>query len=220
VGHVSVSGQRICRLADEAADAPSPEAALGAVRLLREELNEFERQQVARALSAGRTFGAIAASMGTSRQAVHRRFSDLRRRRKNADGPAPTAEVRLAFEYAQAEARALEAPMLGPEHVVLGILRAGDRYAARALEEAGVELDDARRTTRVADAAGSPSDVLRAVLADAVRHATRAGARDIEVTHVLRAALGAMPDPETRLGVPPERVIAGLDAALADCVET
>ena len=217
---MSVSGQRICRLADEAADAPSPEAALGAVRQLRDELNEFERQQVARALSAGRTFGAIAGSMGISRQAVHRRFSDLRRRRKQADGPGPTAEVRLAFEYAQAEARALGAPKLGPEHVVLGILRAGDRCAARALEEAGVELDHARETTRVAAAADSQADVLRSVLADAVRYATREGARNVEVTHVLRAALAAMADPQARLGATPERVIAGLDAAPADCVET
>jgi transposase-like protein len=217
---VSVSGQRICRLADEAAEAPSPEAALGAVRQLRDELDEFERQQVARALSADRTFGAIAASMGISRQAVHRRFSDLRRRRKQADGPAPTAEVRLAFEYAQAEARTLEAPRLGPEHVVLGILRAGDRFAARALEEAGVELDHARDRTRTVGAAGSPADVLRSVLADAVRYATREGAQNIEVTHVLRAALAAIDDPQTRLGVSSERVIAGLDAAPADCVET
>jgi hypothetical protein len=218
---VSVSGQRICRLADQAAEAPSPEAALGAVRQLRHELDEFERQQVARALSADRTFGAIAASMGISRQAVHRRFSELRRRRrKQADGPAPTAEVRLAFEYAQAEARALEAPRLGPEHVVLGILRGGDRCAARALEEAGVELDHARETTRAAGAAGSPADVLRSVLADAVRYATREGARNIEVTHVLRAALAAIDDPQTRLGVTSERVIAGLDAVPADCVET
>ncbi len=217
---MSVSGQRICRLADEAADAPSPEAALDAVRQLRDELNEFERQQVARALTAGRTFGAIAGSMGISRQAVHRRFSDLRRRRKQADGPGPTAEVRLAFEYAQAEARAVDAPMLGPEHVVLGILRAGDRRAARALEAAGVELDHAREATRAAGAAGSPPDVLRSVLTDAVRYALREGVRNVEVTHVLRAALAAVDDPRARLGVTPERVIAGLDAAPADCVET
>ena len=53
-----------------------------------------------------------------------------------------------------------------------------------------------------------------------MRYATREGARNIEVTHVLRAALAAMDDPQTRLGVTSERVIAGLDAAPADCVET
>jgi hypothetical protein len=62
--------------------------------------------------------------------------------------------------------------------------------------------------------------VLRSVFADAVRYATREGARNIEVTHVLRAALAAVDDPQTRLGVTSERVIAGLDAVPADCVET
>ena len=218
---MSISGQRICQLAEEASDAESPEAALDAVRQLRGELAEFERQQVARALTAGRTFGLIAGSMGISRQAVHRRFSDLgRRRRERPDGLAPTPEVRLAFEYAQAEARALGAPVLGPEHVVLGILRGGDQRAARALAHAGLELDDARAAVRAIRAAPPATDVLRSVLADSVRYATRDGSRYIEVTHVLRAALAAIEDPESRLGVTSERVAASLGAAPADCAET
>jgi ATP-dependent Clp protease ATP-binding subunit ClpA len=216
---VSVTGQRICQLAEEAADASSPETALEAVRQLRAELTEFERQQVARALTANRTFGSIAKSMGISRQAVHRRFSDLgRRRRPQPERLSPTPEARLAFEYAQEEARALGAAALAPEHVVLGILRAGDRRAARALTSAGVELDDVRAAARAAAAAPPSADVLRSVLGDAVRYAGPDGR--VEVEHVLRAALAAMDDPQSTLGVTPERVAVGLDAAPADCVET
>ena len=118
---------------------------------LRDELDEFERQQVARALSAGRDLrgdrGRRWASRGkpcTAGSAISAAAASRR------TGRRPRRRCVWRFEYAQAEARALEAPRLGPEHVVLGILRAGDRCAARALEEAGVELDHARETTRAA----------------------------------------------------------------------
>ena len=57
---MSVSGQRICALAEEAAAAAEPEVALETLTRIREELQEFERQQVARALTAGRTYGDVA----------------------------------------------------------------------------------------------------------------------------------------------------------------
>src|SRR6188472_771923 len=96
----SASGQAICRLAGEAADAADPEVALEALTRLREELEQFERQQVARALTAGRSFGAIARALGISRQAVHRRFSGLSPHRRLSRGVLPSPEVRLVFEYA------------------------------------------------------------------------------------------------------------------------
>ena len=84
----------------------------------------------------------------------------------------------------------------------------GSSSTARARRR-GLRAPEARRRTSFAP-----------LLADAVRCATREGARNVEVTHVLRAALAAMDDPRARLGATPERVIAGLDAAPADCVET
>ena len=51
---MSVSGRRICRLAERAPGADSPTEALRFVRELRPEIDDFERQQVARALAAGR----------------------------------------------------------------------------------------------------------------------------------------------------------------------
>ena len=217
---MSVSGQRICRLAEEAADSLEPEGALDALTRLRAELVEFERQQVARALTAGRTYAAVAEAMGISRQAANRRFGDLAPgRRKTSAGIAPSPEVRLAFEYARAEAEALRARVLGPEHIVLGIVRGGDDQAARALARAGVELDAARAAVRAAAPAEPSTDSLRAVLADSVRVATRSAAQRIEVVHVLRAALARIDDVEARLGVPPDRVVAALDATPADCAE-
>jgi ATP-dependent Clp protease ATP-binding subunit ClpA len=217
---MSVSGQRICRLAEEAADAPDPERALETLTELRRELGEFERQQVARALSAGRSFGTIAAAMGVTRQAVHRRFRDLTKRRR-MEGVAPSPEVRLAVEYAGEEAKRLGATGLAPAHVVLGILRTGDRRAAAALTAAGVELEACRRA---ASSAGAGGEALRALLAESVQWAKRAGRDRIEIEHVLRSALReqAVADLLGALGITPERVRRELDAMpepQPDCLE-
>jgi ATP-dependent Clp protease ATP-binding subunit ClpA len=222
---MSVSGQLICRLAEEAADAGTPEVALQRLTELRSELDEFERQQVARALTAGRTFGAVARAMGITRQAVHRRFRDLApRRARGGSRLPPTAEVRLVVEYAVAEAARFGATRLSPEHVILGILRGGDRRAASALTTAGVTLDEARGAVRLAPGAppaprpGRGLDI-RTVLAEAVRCACQRGDSRIEVEHLLRAALaaddGAAPRLLGSLGVKPPDVLAGLDEAPA-----
>src|SRR4051812_4766726 len=179
---VSVSGQEICRLAEEAAEASDPEVALETLTRLRRELDEFERQQVARALTVGRSFGEIARRLGVSRQAVHRRFKDLRRRRGAVSGLPPTPEVRLVVEYAGAEGEALDARALAPAHLLLGILRNGDRHAAAALTAVGVSLDGAREAVREAgDGPGAGDESLRAVLGAAVQVARRAGKERIEV---------------------------------------
>jgi len=220
---MSVSGQRICRLAEEAADSPDPERALETLTLLREELGEFERQQVARALTSGRSFGLIATAMGVTRQAVHRRFKDLARHRR-LSGMAPTPEVRLAVDYAGAEAKAQGAQALVPAHLVLGILRTGDRRGAAALTAAGADLERCRQAM---PAGRDDGHGLRAVLAEAVQDARRRGREQIEVEHVLRAALGdghaSVEALLSGLGVAREQVLEALDAAPAgdaDCLET
>src|SRR5215217_7933605 len=106
---MSQSGQRICRLAEEAANATQPRDALRLLCELRQELEDFERRQAARALGAGDSFGAIARALGISRQAAHRRFRDLASG-ANGDGNGterPTPEARLAAEYAREESAAL-----------------------------------------------------------------------------------------------------------------
>src|SRR5215207_5558329 len=107
---MSVSGQKICALAEEAAEAAEPEEALETLTRIREELAEFERQQVARALTSGRSYGDIARAMGITRQAAHRRFKGLTKApRRGSQRLPPTPEVRLVFEYAREEARSLGA---------------------------------------------------------------------------------------------------------------
>jgi ATP-dependent Clp protease ATP-binding subunit ClpA len=223
---MSASGQAICRLAEEAAESADPEQALRTLTRLHEELDEFERQQVARALTAGRSFGTIARAMGISRQAVHRRFRHLSPQRRRSGGLPPTPEVRLVFDYARAEAKALGSSVLRPVHMLLGILRNGDRRAAGALASAGVTLEDARR-----DASAQPDrsrgrarrvDV-RAVLAESLQCARHRGAEQVEVEHVLRAALADGSEGcrlLERLGASPAGVLAVLDEAPGgDCLE-
>jgi len=107
---VSVSGQRICALAEEAAAAAEPEVALETLTRIREELQEFERQQVARALTAGRTYGNVARALGISRQAAHRRFKDLAKtqRRRHVSRHA----LDRAGEAAVARAHELAVPLV------------------------------------------------------------------------------------------------------------
>jgi ATP-dependent Clp protease ATP-binding subunit ClpA len=226
---MSVSGQRICRLAEEAASAPEPEDALETLTRLRLELHEFERQQVARALTGGRSFGDVARAMGISRQAAHRRFRDLARQRpQERRRLPPTPEVRLVFEYARAEATALGDSVLTPTHVLLGIMRNGDPRAASALTANGISIEDVRHQARALGGRQpgrphdprSPGDVdVRAVLAEAVRCARRDGSEHVEVEHLLRSALSNGDTPAVRvlrrLDVPTERVLARLDAELA-----
>lgn len=232
---MSVSGQVICRLAEEAADAPDPEVALNKLTELRQELDEFERQQVARSLTAGSTFGSVARALGISRQAVHRRFRHLAPRLTRARSKlAPTPEVRLAIEYARAEAAELGAATLTPQLVIVGILRNGDQRGASALAAAGVTLEDTRRQLgaqadgRHPDHPPGPRSVdIRPVLAEAVRCASRRGAERVEVEHLLRAALSDADGNACRLlrslRVAPEDVLAALDATPPDdpsCLES
>src|SRR4051794_34697937 len=71
------AGQRMARLAGEAAEAATPGEALRTVNALRRQLDQFERLQVARALAEGASFAMVARDLGVTRQAVHRRFRDL-----------------------------------------------------------------------------------------------------------------------------------------------
>ena len=121
-----MSGQEICRLAERASTAATPDEALEILRALREELGEFERQQVARALTLGEPVTAVARALGVSRQSAHRRFRDLVPPRAPAQRLLPTPETRLAVEYARYEARKHGAPAVGSVHLLLGILHSGN----------------------------------------------------------------------------------------------
>jgi AraC-like DNA-binding protein len=214
-------GQRLSQLAAEAAGAPTPRAALRKASDLRRELDAFERRQVAHALAEGASFAAIARDLGLSRQAVHRRFRSV----TSEEVPLVVArDVRRILQYAREEAAAVRADELGSEHVLLGILRAGDLPAAEPLEAAGATLERAR--TQVEGTApraklfqrevdrGDP----RALLAGPAREARARGVHRIEVEHLL---LGALADPSEgaartlrALGADPEAIRCELSARL------
>jgi hypothetical protein len=216
---MSVSGQRICRLAEEASEAGVPAEALRIVKQLRREIDDFERQQVARALTAGEPVSAVARALGVSRQSAHRRFRDLVPSRMPAARARPTPEARLVVEYARREARDMSATALTSAHLLLGILRSEDHDAAKGLENLGVTIEAARQSAR--EVAGADPDrqaanrEVKAALAEALRCARSSGARLVGVEHVLVGALGDPANGATRvlrtLGVAPEdarRIVA------------
>lgn len=58
--------------------------------------------------------------------------------------PAEGSESDEIIEASEQEARDLSSPYIGPEHLVLGVLRLGNSESARVLSEAGVSLDRVR----------------------------------------------------------------------------
>ena len=174
---MSVSGELICRLAVRACAAASPDEALRLVREMREEIDAFERQQVARALTDGESLASVARSLGVTRQSAHRRFRSLM---APGTGAQPTPQLRLAVEYARREADGA----IGSEHLLVGILRSGDHPAIVALKRLGVDYHHARRVLP-ADGRGD----VKSVLCAAVEAARRQGRDQIGVEHVLEGAL-------------------------------
>jgi ATP-dependent Clp protease ATP-binding subunit ClpC len=185
-------GQHLAQLAAEAADAPTPRAALRKVTELRRELDAFERRQVAHALADGASYASIGRDLGLSRQAVHRRFRSV----LGDDVPLRASpDVRRILRYARDEAAALQAGELASEHVVLGVLRAADVPAAGVLQGAGVTLERARTQIGGTTARGrlfrreAERDDPRRLLAAAARDAGTRGDRQIEPEHLLLSAL-------------------------------
>ena len=225
---------RLIGLLEHAVRASDPEVALHALTALRRELDAFERVQAWRALDAGSSYGAVARALGITRQAAHRRYRELAAATEPPAGGEPARlhvapEARAAVQLAGEEATTLGAAQMGSEHLLLGILRAGDAVAAGALRSAGVTLDGARGaatptlTAPVAngadadDRASAITRYARAVFGEAMRQAAVQPGRSIGVADLLRAALrdpdgGACRTLEA-LGVSPDAVVANLARA-------
>lgn len=77
------------RLAAEAADSEDHAKGLRAVAALRRLLEVLELRQVERALAAGASWSEIAAELGVTRQAVHKKYA---RRLRRANTPGTTIE--------------------------------------------------------------------------------------------------------------------------------
>jgi hypothetical protein len=194
---------RLVELLEHAVRASDPEVALHSVAALRKELDAFERVQAWRALDAGSSYGAVARALGISRQAAHRRYRDL----AAATDPPPGAreparlrvapEARAAVQLASEEAAALGVSRMGSEHLLLGILRAGDPVAAAALRQCGVTLENARLAAQPTLAGEEPLEdqtskvtlYARRVFTEALREAAASPAHVIGVADLLRSAL-------------------------------
>jgi ClpA/ClpB-like protein len=195
---------RLIELLEHAVRASDPEVALHALSALRRELDAFERVQAWRALDAGSSYGAVARALGISRQAAHRRYRDLAAATEppsGADEPARlrvAPEARAAVQLAGEEAAALGAVRMGSEHLLLGILRAGDAAAAGALRTHGVTLENARAAAQPTLANEEPPEerssavtsYARKVFTEALRAAAADPSHVIQVTDLLKAALG------------------------------
>ena len=214
---MSSSSDRLRELVEHAVRAAQPAAALRAMTALREELEAFERLQVARVLDEGQSFSAVARALGISRQAAHRRYRDLvgvslpdeRPEARGSGRVLVTSEARAAVTLAREEAGALGAKIVGSEHLLLGIIRSRAPSAASLLEEGGVTLDEARRCAQptLVDGAPPPSAPLppptaqeasgprgispyaRAVFEHSLREAVKRGDGYIGVDHLLLASL-------------------------------
>jgi hypothetical protein len=189
---------RLTELLEHAIKAGDAETSLHALAALRRELDAFERVQAWRALDAGSSYGAVARALGISRQAAHRRYRELADAAEPPTG-APslrvTPEARAAVQLAGEEAKALGAPRIGSEHLLLGILRADDPRAAGALHRHGVKLEAARLAAQPTLAGADDDDGTTAITAYARRvfgEAMRQAAADrhaIDVGDLLGAAL-------------------------------
>jgi transposase-like protein len=188
---------RLTELLEHAIKAGDPEASLLALAALRRELDAYERVQAWRALDGGSSYGALARALGISRQAAHRRYRELAAAAEPPSGTPRlhvTPEARAAVQLAGEEAKALGAMRIGSEHLLLGILRAGDARAAAALRANGVKLEAARLAAQptVANDAGEGSTAItayaRRVFGEAMRQAS-ADRHAIDVADLLAAAL-------------------------------
>ena len=215
----------LCRRA-QAGDDPAD-----ALRALRDRIADLEGAHVRAMLRDGASWTDVAEALGTSRQAAHRRFRDLRVAR-----PAPaatrtdvhrvlvTSDARGIVRAARREAERQRAAAIGTEHLLLALLCADVPGAAAALRRAGVTEEAVRAALqptvvegelRAADGGFTP--LARQVLEGSLREAVERGEGFIGADHLLLALLrhddGGAARTLEALGVAREAVRAQLATA-------
>src|SRR5262245_49821369 len=81
-----------------------------------------------------------------------------------------TRRAKQVMLLAAEEASSLRRAQIGPEHVLLGLMREGEGVAGRVLSSLGVQLDRARQATEEAFGVGESSDQLAPQPSDETRY--------------------------------------------------
>ncbi len=136
------------QLARDTVQITDPETALRALSALRTELEQIEPKLVQRALQTGASWSQVARALGVSKQAAHRKHRHLAEPAFESLAATPkvlvTSEARRSIQLARDEAKLLGQPMIGTEHILLGILRCRGSLAVKGLNALGVTHQAAR----------------------------------------------------------------------------
>src|SRR3954451_20593418 len=199
-----------------------PSTGLAGVRELRAHRDRLEAIHVENALRGGWRWSDVAAALGLSKQAAHRKYAAVMSERMGrasdrvAAGRIAVAErTRLAVAFPRQEAEALGCGSVGTEHILLGLTRLEDAPVAMLLAALGATP----QATRDAVAALSPCAAsaavtprCRAALQGALREARAMGDNRVEPEHVLLALLD---DPDAGAARTLERLGVHHDAVRA-----
>jgi ATP-dependent Clp protease ATP-binding subunit ClpC len=105
--------------------------------------------------------------------------------------------AKRVLALAGSEATRLHRDIVQPEHVLLGLLTCGDGISAKALEDSGVKLSEARRAIEAMTGHGDKDDVTevvpsadtRTIVEIAAEEADRAGQDTVLPVHLLLALM-------------------------------
>lgn len=158
---------------------------------------------VDQARGAGASWTEIGGSMGVTKQAAQKRFV-RRAAPSGAPGPDPdqgfghfTQRARNVVMVAQNEAQAAHHDLIGPEHLMLGLVSDPESLGARAVVAQGVALEAARQAVVdiLPPAAGPSPDLVpfdaraKDVLQRTFLQAQRLGHDRVGTGHILLALL-------------------------------
>jgi hypothetical protein len=195
------------QLARDVTRTPNADTALRALAALRRELALAEPELVGRALHDGASWSEVARALGISKQAAHRKYRHLKIDFEQLAGAGAlplSGDARRSLGHARQEATSLGHPVIGTEHLLLGVLRCRESRVVQLLEELGVGYDAARACTQptmpgvsVLGSAGprrsrneeGVSPHARRILEGAVREARRRHEHAVGVEHLLAALL-------------------------------
>lgn len=177
---------------------------------------------------AGASWAEIGQGLGVSKQAAQKRFVS-----RGAPGTAAgnlarfTMRARQAVVHAQQTARRAGQDEVTGTHLLLGLLADRESLASRAIEAAGVSLDDLRAAVEsglTQSSATAPAHVpfsaeAKQIYADTLAEALRLGHPYVGTEHILLAMLAAETSPAGRTLIERGVTKAQTEAWLLDVID-